>query len=88
MNTDNIIKSCDKENDENENPRPAKEPPGRLKTAIGTRGANRYKSNLIFLELNTSNHKLLDWEEFAENSSMVERARQSLAWVELFKQFK
>ena len=34
------------------------------------------------LELDTSNLKLFDWEEFAENSSLVERARQSLAWVE------
>ena len=51
LNTNNIIKSGDKENDENENPRSAKEPPGRLKTAIGTRGANKNKSNQIYLDL-------------------------------------
>ena len=51
LNTDNIIKSGDKENDENENPRPAKEPPSRLKSAMGTRGANRNKSNKIYFDL-------------------------------------
>ena len=44
----------------------------------------QFKDAWSYLELDTNKIHLLDWEEFCDQTFLVERARQSLAWVEWY----
>ena len=40
----------------------------------------RLKKDWLSMELNTTSMKLFDWQKYASNTFMIDKARQSLAW--------